>query len=81
MVDVDRFKQINDTFGHAAGDAVLRELSGLVSSNLRTYDRFGRIGGEEFVVAFPATTIEGAFSAASRLREIVAELIFREPAG
>jgi diguanylate cyclase (GGDEF)-like protein len=72
MVDVDHFKRINDTFGHAAGDAVLRQLATLIPANLRKYDRFGRIGGEEFVVALPAAGPEDARAAAWRLREVVA---------
>lgn len=53
MVDIDHFKRINDTYGHAAGDAVLRWLASLLHRNFRTTDLVARYGGEEFVVAFP----------------------------
>jgi len=53
MVDLDHFKRVNDTHGHLVGDDVLREVARRLSSNLRTYDRVGRFGGEEFVIVMP----------------------------
>ena len=53
MADIDHFKRVNDTHGHAAGDAVLRELAGRMESALRPYDSLGRFGGEEFLILVP----------------------------
>jgi two-component system cell cycle response regulator len=77
MFDIDYFKTINDTNGHAVGDAVLRELAERVSYNVRTFDTVARYGGEEFVVVMPDTALEVAVRVAERLREIVAERPFR----
>ncbi len=68
IVDIDHFKSVNDTFGHAAGDAVLAEFSRLAAASLRTPDRIGRIGGEEFVVLLPGSTQGEASHAAERIR-------------
>ncbi len=68
LVDIDRFKAINDTLGHAAGDAVLRGLAKVASAALRTIDIVGRFGGEEFLVVLPGTPLAGAAAAAERLR-------------
>ena len=50
MLDIDKFKFVNDNFGHQAGDFVIKEFSKIVNDNMRTTDIFGRIGGEEFIV-------------------------------
>lgn len=71
LFDIDHFKKINDTFGHPAGDAVLRQLSQTVQRVLRTEDVFARYGGEEFIVLLRATAIDGAARAAERLRAAV----------
>ena len=68
MLDVDRFKEINDTHGHAAGDAALRHLSGLVRTRLRRIDLLGRLGGEEFGILLPGADREGAVQCAEDLR-------------
>jgi diguanylate cyclase (GGDEF)-like protein len=81
LVDVDHFKSINDRFGHAAGDAVLRRLAQLVPAELRGVDLFGRLGGEEFLVIVPGTGREGAAACAERVRQRVATTIFPEVAG
>jgi len=73
MMDVDHFKQVNDAYGHAAGDAVLLQVGQLVRANLRPADFAARIGGEEFVLVFPQTSMPGAISAAERLREAIAD--------
>jgi GGDEF domain-containing protein len=53
FIDIDRFKPINDTFGHNSGDAVLRQIAGLIADNVRASDLFGRYGGEEFMLILP----------------------------
>ena len=70
-IDLDRFKQVNDTWGHAAGDAVLVEVARRLSENLRAADLIARIGGEEFLVAMPDTSPTQARLAAERLCEAV----------
>lgn len=71
MIDIDRFKSVNDTFGHAAGDAVLRELGARISSKIRGIDLASRYGGEEFVVIMPDTDLDLATVVAERLRQTV----------
>jgi diguanylate cyclase (GGDEF)-like protein len=71
MVDVDHFKLINDSFGHAAGDAALIELARLMREAAREVDHIVRMGGEEFCVLLPHTDLDGALKLGDRLREIV----------
>jgi diguanylate cyclase (GGDEF)-like protein len=71
MLDIDHFKAVNDAFGHPIGDMVLKELSTLVKESIRTYDVFGRFGGEEFLVILPACDPEEIRMLAERLRETV----------
>ena len=73
MLDADHFKQVNDTFGHAAGDNVLRHLAVLMQDEIRKIDTVGRIGGEEFAVILPGADIAAAEVFAERLRKKVAE--------
>ena len=68
VLDIDRFKRINDTFGHAAGDAVLRSVAYTCRAELRATDQIGRIGGEEFLVVLHSATAEHANEIAERLR-------------
>lgn len=72
MIDVDNFKQINDTHGHLAGDEVLRSVAGLLVRRLRGHDLLGRYGGEEFCVVAPDTNAAGALTLAESLRESIA---------
>lgn len=74
MIDVDRFKDINDRHGHAAGDRALQHLGMLLAAHMRDIDRVGRYGGEEFVVLLPATTLPDAVITAERLRQKVQSL-------
>lgn len=71
MMDIDHFKAINDTYGHAAGDRVLVQLAERLRENLRTIDLVARVGGEEFLVALPRTTTAQAHATANRLRRLV----------
>ena len=70
-VDIDHFKAVNDTWGHATGDAVLKNLAKAATEALRKDDLFGRIGGEEFCVLLPGTDLEEALVLAERLRSHV----------
>jgi len=79
VLDLDFFKRINDKHGHAAGDAVLRELVRRTRECLRVSDLFGRIGGEEFLLVWPATDLAGVRTAAERLRAAVAGTPFAVP--
>lgn len=76
MIDIDFFKQINDRHGHAAGDEALRIFSGVLGKETRAFDLPGRIGGEEFAVVLPETTIEAGLQIAERLRETVEKSSF-----
>jgi diguanylate cyclase (GGDEF)-like protein/PAS domain S-box-containing protein len=73
LLDIDHFKQVNDTYGHAAGDFVLRELADHLAEFTRTGDIVCRYGGEEFLVVFPNTKEQDAFFIADRLRESIQE--------
>ncbi|WP_232496422.1 sensor domain-containing diguanylate cyclase [Novosphingobium kaempferiae] len=72
LIDVDHFKSVNDTWGHPAGDAVLRDLSATLSAAGRSADVLGRLGGEEFAMLLPETGIADALAAAERFRTAVA---------
>jgi len=69
MLDLDWFKQVNDTFGHTAGDRVLRSLSRLLKQRLRRTDIIGRYGGEEFAIILPETSAETAYKVMDELRK------------
>ncbi len=73
MIDIDHFKNINDTYGHQFGDKVLKKISEVCSSRMRGGDILSRYGGEEFCSILPETDIKGARALAERLREKVAE--------
>ena len=68
LFDIDHFKKVNDTHGHAAGDAVLRHVAGITMTRLRTEDVFARIGGEEFAVLLRGVSLQGSVRLAERLR-------------
>ncbi|HEY0270934.1 MAG TPA: diguanylate cyclase [Sphingomonas sp.] len=74
IFDIDRFKAINDTYGHAAGDAVLHAVAKAAEAELRTADRIGRIGGEEFAVLFRGIAPDDAIAAAERLQNAIRAL-------
>jgi len=71
LMDVDHFKQYNDTYGHQAGDEVLRQVAQILQANVREGDFVARYGGEEFVVALPRADLESAVAIAERLRHAV----------
>ena len=73
MTDIDFFKQVNDTYGHAIGDIVLKTVSMVIKSQLRDYDIAGRYGGEEFTILLPYTNINDAKMVAERLRASIAK--------
>lgn len=68
IIDIDYFKQINDTYGHLNGDIVLKDLVNIIKNTIRTTDVFGRIGGEEFAILMPETDIKNAENLAERIR-------------
>ena len=74
LIDLDWFKRINDAYGHPTGDEVLRTFAITMFANIRGIDRFGRYGGEEFLLVLPDTTQQSAVGMLDRLRAIIAEL-------
>jgi diguanylate cyclase (GGDEF)-like protein len=72
LIDIDHFKRINDSYGHAAGDAVLRHVAQQLGQNVRASDRLGRYGGEEFILVMPETDLDGGLASAEHLRRIIA---------
>ena len=77
LFDIDRFKVVNDTYGHSVGDEVLREVAARASRNLRNFDLVARLGGEEFVVIMPDTDLSSAVAVAERLRRRIADEPFQ----
>jgi len=75
MMDMDHFKQINDTYGHQAGDQVLRQIGGVISASFRKADVYGRLGGEEFAVLLPNTSLEAARDIAEQLVKSISGLV------
>jgi diguanylate cyclase (GGDEF)-like protein len=75
MFDIDHFKSINDTWGHATGDVVLQQVSHLIRDALRTGDIFGRTGGEEFAAVLVRTEGDSAFNVSQRLCGMVADAV------
>ncbi|MEE2878322.1 MAG: GGDEF domain-containing protein [Pseudomonadota bacterium] len=76
IIDIDHFKSINDEYGHTAGDQVIRRLGAFLSSQTRSSDLVGRLGGEEFCLLLPGTDTNGARMLASRLRDNLAKVTF-----
>jgi two-component system cell cycle response regulator len=81
MLDVDHFKQVNDTFGHAVGDLALQHLTEVMRSNVRNVDTVARLGGEEFVIVMPDTHESFAVRIADRLRQRIADTPMALPDG
>lgn len=78
MIDIDHFKQVNDTYGHQTGDRVLAGVAGLITSRLRDTDVLARYGGEEFALIATPMDLEGAAALAERLRQLVESQVFEE---
>jgi diguanylate cyclase (GGDEF)-like protein len=80
MIDIDRFKNINDQFGHLGGDFTLREIAIRIKGNIRKEELFARYGGEEFSIVLPETNLEGALIVAERILKVVnqASFVFEE---
>jgi diguanylate cyclase (GGDEF)-like protein len=74
FIDIDNFKSINDTYGHDAGDAVLRKFSTFLKESLRDSDIVGRVGGDEFIISLPNTDHEGGLKIAELIREGITKL-------
>ncbi len=81
MIDIDEFKEINDTHGHIAGDAILKEIAMLIRGNIRETDTAARYGGDEFVVVMPGANRDSAVSKAEKIRGLVAGKEFPGPDG
>lgn len=77
IIDVDLFKPINDRWGHISGDNVLRQIAGILRRHVRNDDAAARIGGEEFAVLLPECDGDAAFGFAERLREAIADAVFK----
>jgi len=81
LADIDHFKRVNDTYGHAAGDVVLKGFVAVLKGQLRDYDILGRLGGEEFAIVLPEVSPEGAHEAAERLRASVEQAVVKTTEG
>src|SRR4029077_19016920 len=79
LADIDRFKLVNDTRGHVAGDAVLRQVGEILRREARSVDIVARYGGEEFVIVMPETALQGAVIFAERLRRRIMQHDFADP--
>jgi two-component system, cell cycle response regulator len=77
MLDLDRFRAINEEYGHLGGDFALRELAARLKSNIRKEELFARYGGEEFAIVLPETTREGAVILCERLRKLCEDTLFQ----
>jgi diguanylate cyclase (GGDEF)-like protein len=81
MCDLDKFKSVNDTYGHQAGDEVLKQLAAILREEAREIDRVGRYGGEEFMLLLPGTVLDAAVTFAERVRKRIAAHTFSFPDG
>ena len=79
MADLDHFKRINDTYGHLAGDTVLREAAKRIQAAMRVYDSVGRYGGEEFLIVSPGCGLPEAAEQAERFRKLISQQAVRTP--
>jgi diguanylate cyclase len=77
MIDIDKFKQINDTYGHLAGDALLVKVADRISTSLRAYDMAGRFGGDEFIIILPGSNMDQSCNVAQKLGSLVRDTPFQ----
>ena len=78
LFDIDNFKEINDTYGHLAGDKVLKQLTAIIKENIRRSDIFARWGGDEFILVIENSTLEKTIKITEHLRQVIAKTIFEE---
>lgn len=78
LLDIDKFKNVNDQYGHPTGDVVLKRLSRLFMDECRSHDMFGRYGGEEFMLIMPDTTLEESYGISEKFRKSFEDLKFKE---
>jgi len=76
MLDIDDFKTINDTYGHPVGDNILKQFADFLKNNVRKTDTVSRLGGEEFIILMPKTSLDGGYAFAERLRKLIMEREF-----
>lgn len=81
MLDIDNFKKINDTYGHPAGDAVLKSVVGKISESIRASDQIIRYGGDEFLIIFPEMSNDNLFAKLEEIRKSVNSIVFKEHPG
>jgi diguanylate cyclase (GGDEF)-like protein len=81
IFDIDDFKQVNDTYGHQVGDAILKNLAHFLKGNLRTSDFISRFGGEEFIAILPSTEMEKAKRVAEKMRHMLGKKVFEDKKG
>src|SRR3954462_11606720 len=81
MCDLDKFKSVNDTYGHQAGDEVLKQLAAILKDEAREIDRVGRYGGEEFMLLLPGTVLDAAVTFSERVRKRIEAHTFTFPGG
>lgn len=78
MFDIDYFKRVNDTYGHVAGDTILKTIADLVKDNIRKIDHFVRWGGEEFLIISSETPLDKAYTLAERIRKKISGYTFND---
>lgn len=81
IIDIDDFKNVNDTYGHQVGDAILKNLASFLKGNLRTSDFVSRFGGEEFIAILPSTDMTKAKRVAEKLRHMLGKKVFEDKKG
>jgi diguanylate cyclase (GGDEF)-like protein len=81
MLDIDNFKEVNDTYGHLSGDAVLKQIANILRGNIRNIDTIARFGGEEFVIIAPASDLNGSKLEGERIRHAISDYYFKLPDG
>ena len=74
-IDIDNFKQVNDTLGHSAGDKLLHSVADKIKENIRTIDAVSRLGGDEFAILMPETNAENAMSALNKLQHYLMDMV------